>query len=172
MKSKNTLIPFFSVFFMLLLFFQNCSEIKGEFGWATTSDEGKDILEKVNFKVTEFKMMRSNLIFSPNDTIHYVYKIQWNLFHGFKHREEFTVSLEKESLGFLEVEAKKKYLDAEDYTIRDTFNGLEIGRYILKIAYEGDVIDSVVFDVLPEEGYAVPEDRLDEEPDDILRYSR
>ncbi|HNO24232.1 MAG TPA: hypothetical protein PKK94_14715, partial [Leptospiraceae bacterium] len=72
-----------------------------------------------------------------------------------------------------EVDVKKKMIESESYTLKDRFKNLEIGRYNLKVAFEGDVIDSVQFDVLPDEGYAIREDDINlTETDEILKYSR
>lgn len=155
---------------ILLLSF--CQPARGEFGFAVTNDEGKDILEKEISQVTDYKMMRTGVIFSPDDTIHYVYKFKWNLFdYNYSSRDEFYVVLEKESLGFVEIELKKKFIEKDSYSLKDKFQNLDVGRYNLKVAYEGDVIDSIIFEVIPEEGYKVTDD-TGVEPDEIIRYSK
>ena len=167
---KNTLLFLLAAFLLV----QNCSPAKGEFGWAVSSNTEKGILEKELFVVTDYKMMRTGLIFSPADIVHYVYKFQWSPFQlNYSSSDEFFISLEKESLGFVEVDVKKKMIEPESYTLKDRFKSLEIGRYNLKVAFEGDVIDSVQFDVLPDEGYAIREDDINlTETDEILKYSR
>ncbi len=168
---KNTLLFLLTASFLL---FQNCSPAKGEFGWAVSSNTEKGILEKELFVVTDYKMMRTGLIFSPADIVHYVYKFHWSPFQiNYSSSDEFFISLEKESLGFVEVDVKKKMIESESYTLKDRFKNLEIGRYNLKVAFEGDVIDSVQFDVLPDEGYTIREDDINlTETDEILKYSR
>ncbi len=159
------------VLFCFLLF-GNCAPATGEFGWAVTNDQGKDILEKSLMQITDYKMMRDNVIFSPRDTIHYVYKFKWGLFQkNYSSKDEFFVSLEKESLGFVEIELKKKFLDEDSYSLKDKFSNLEVGTYNLKIAYDEEVLDSVIFEVAPEEGYQLRDD-LETETDEIIRYSR
>ncbi|MCX8000578.1 MAG: hypothetical protein N3A69_16770, partial [Leptospiraceae bacterium] len=59
----------------------------------------------------------------------------------------------------------------DSYSLKDKFQNLDVGRYNLKVAYEGDVIDSIIFEVIPEEGYKVTED-TGSEPDEIIRYSK
>lgn len=153
-------------------FLGNCSPATGEFGWAVTNDRGKDILEKSHFQITDYKMMRDDIIFSPQDTIHYVYKFKWGLFrYNYSSKDEFFVSLEKESLGFVEIELKKKFLDVDSFSLKDKFSNLEVGRYNLKIAYDEELLDSIIFEVVPEEGYQIRDD-LEHEPDEIIRYSR
>ncbi len=162
---------FFRLFLLILISFF-CKPATGEFGFAVTNDLGKDILEKEVSQITDYKMMREGVIFSPNDTIHYVYKFKWNLFdYNYSQKDEFYVALEKESLGFVEIELKKKFIEPDSYSLKDKFNRLDVGRYNLKVAYEGDVIDNIIFEVVPEEGYKVTED-VGNEPDEIIRYSK
>jgi hypothetical protein len=111
------------------------------------------------------------LIFSPSDTIHYIYTFSRNPGEG----AEFVVTLEKESMGFVEIDLKKKTLEAETNSLKDRFIRLSPGKYRLQVAFEEEVIDSIEFDVLPEEGYSVESPNIDkgeEEKDDIIKYSR
>lgn len=159
------------LFFILAVFVLNCGPSKGEFGWATTQDENKDILEREIYAVTDFKMTRVNLIFSPSDTIHYVYTFSRHPEDGAK----FIVTLEKESMGFVEIELKEKTLEPETNSLKDRFIRLSPGHYRVQVVFEEEAIDSIEFDVLPEEGYAVESVDLDkehEEKDDIIKYSR
>lgn len=159
------------LFLVLFAFFVNCGPSSGEFGWATTQDEDKSILERELYMVTDFKMTRANLIFAPSDTIHYIYTFS-------RHPgelTEFIVTLEKESLGFVEIDLKRKLVEAETSSIKDRFIRLSPGKYRLQVAYEQEVIDSIEFDVLPEEGYSLQSPNIDkdkEEKDDIIKYSR
>jgi hypothetical protein len=178
MKNKITDINFRKkclksrIIYILLLFFGYCAPATGDFGWAVTSDQGKEVLEKVHFQITDYKMMEEDIIFSPSDTIHYVYKFKWSLFqNNYSPKDEFYVSLEKESLGFVEIEFKKKFIDMDSFSLKDKFSNLEIGRYNLKIAYDEEVLDSIFFEVVPEDGYPLRED-LGIDEDEIIRYSR
>ena len=160
---------------LILFFFQNCGDSAGEFGFAVTFDEGKTDLELDLGKVTDYKMMREKIIFSPKDTIHYVYKFSPNPLAGYGAKDEFSVSLEKESLGFVEIDLKKKYMNSENNALQDKFKNLDIGHYVMKISFEGELIDSVYFDVVPDEGYALDESEensIDNQKDEILRYSK
>ena len=45
----------------------------------------------------------------------------------------------------------------------------------MKISFEGELIDSIYFDVVPDEGYSLNEDDenfKETEKDEIVRYSR
>ncbi len=171
---KNNMLKFKRVFlsflFFLALFY--CSPSQGEFGWAATNNEGMDAFEKQFYIVTEYKMMRSNIFFSPTDKIHYVYKFGNFPVAG----SEFIVVLEKESLGFVEIDLKKKLVESESNSLRDSFDPLSVGKYRLKIVYDQETLDEAIFEVLPEGGYYNLEvqdsDSQYEEQDEILKYSR
>lgn len=151
--------------FLILFLLFNCSN-KGEFGWATTSDEEKSILEKEIYNVTDFKMTRKNLVFLPHETIHYIYS-----FESSPGENEYVVRLEKESLGFVEIDLKKKFIEPETTSIKDRFSNLGVGKYRLQIVYEENVIDSIEFDVISSEGYPLKEE-ISEIDDDIIKYSK
>lgn len=171
---KAYLARSFSILF-LLFFLTSCGEESGEFGFAVTQDAGKTDLELDLEKVSEYKMMKEKIIFSPKDTIHYVYKFPLNPLAPYGSKDEFSVSLEKESLGFVEIDLKKKFMNTDSNVLQDKFKNLDIGHYVMKISFEGDIIDIVYFDVVPDEGYSLNEsDRnsIENEKDEIIRYSR
>ena len=153
-------------YFLVLFFIFNCSN-KGEFGWATTDDSEKSILEKEVYNVTDFKMTRKNLVFLPNETIHYIYTFESSPGEAV----EYVVRLEKESMGFVEIDLKKKFVEPESTSLKDKFSNLEIGKYRLQIVLEQNVIDSIEFDVIADEGYPLKEE-ISEIEDDIIKFSK
>lgn len=159
-------IPIFS-----LLFFFQCGSPKGEFGWATTNDVGISLIDKEFSIQKQFVMTREDLFFTPEDTIHFVYS-----FSSYVSKDdEFFFSLNKKSIDYLEIDLRRKNIEEGNTVIRDKYQGLEVGDYLLKVAYEGDVFDQVEFKVMPEDGYFTEnlEKELNEDvEDDILRYSR
>lgn len=169
---KGNLLPILA---LSLLGLVNCGDESGEFGFATTYDQGKTVLELDLAKATDYKMMREKIIFSPRDTIHYVYKFAQNPLAPYGANDEFSVSLEKESLGFVEIDLKKKYMNSDNNALQDKFKNLDIGHYIMKISFDGEIIDSVYFDVVPDEGYALDESEensIENQKDEIVRYSK
>jgi len=163
------------LFLLLLVFLNSCGDQAGEFGFAVTQDAGKTDLELDLEKVNEYKMMKEKIIFSPKDTIHYVYRFAQNPLAPYGSKDEFSVSLEKESLGFVEIDLKKKFMNTDSTVLQDKFKNLDIGHYVMKISFEGELIDSVFFDVVPDEGYSLNEDDeniKETEKDEIVRYSR
>lgn len=159
------------LFVLLLLFFIQCGVPKGEFGWTTTKMEEMDILEKHIQTITDYKMMRDDLIFSPSDTIHYVYQFSRN--PGLE--TDFHISLNRYELDFVEIDIKKKRVEPDTLAIRDEFSLLRTGEYLIKIVYEGDTVDEVKFRVLPDEGYTqenLEQELAGDQTDEIIKYSR
>lgn len=156
---------------VLLALTLNCGAPKGNFGWATSLDEGISEIDKEFHVQTEYQMMREDLVFSPNETIHFVYAFKSHV----SAKDEFYFSLNRKSIDYLEIDLRRKTIEEGASVIRDSFSGLEVGDYLLKVAYEGDVFDQVEFKVFPEDGYFT--ENLDREltgeiQDDIIRYSR
>ena len=171
---KSSILRTISLLF-LLFFISSCFEESGEFGFAVTQDDGKTDLELDLEKVNEYKMMKEKIIFSPKDTIHYVFKFPLNPLATYSSKDEFSVSLEKESLGFVEIDLKKKFMNTDSNVLQDKFKNLDIGHYVMKISCEGEIIDSVYFDVVPVEGYSLnnaESNSIENEKDELIRYSR
>ncbi|TGK47306.1 LIC_12238 family plasminogen-binding lipoprotein [Leptospira bouyouniensis] len=159
------------LFTLLLLLLIQCGVPKGEFGWTTTKMEEMDILEQHIQTITDYKMMRDDLIFSPTDTIHYVYQFSRN--PGLE--TDFHISLNRYELDFVEIDIKKKRVEPDTLAIRDEFSLLRTGEYLIKIVYEGDTVDEVKFRVLPVEGYTqenLEQELAGDQTDEIIKYSR
>ncbi len=150
-----------------LILILNCGPSKGEFGWATTFDQDKNILEKEISFITDFKMTRKNLVFSPSDTIHYIYTFDRNPGGS----TEFVITLEKESLGFVEIDLKKKFVEPDSTSLRDHFSDLAPGKYRIQIVFDTQVLDNIEFEILAREGYSLKEENSDIQ-DEIIRYSK
>ena len=152
---------------LLLFIFASCSTSVGEFGWAVSEGE-RDRLDQKLFVITDYKMMRESLIFSPGDNIHVVYK-----FNSRPSAPVFFMALYKKSLSFVETDLRRVQYDAETMTLKAEFENLEVGEYIIKLATDdGEMFDSVMFGVLPQDGYLTDDSFDESEPDEIIRYSR
>ncbi len=164
----------------LILFFANCGSSTGEFGWTVTRAEIDDPLFHVTNTNTDFTMARENVTFEIEDTIHYIYilppvKMNFLSFLDFSGPSEYMVALDKESLGFVEVDLKRKKIEQGNNLLRGSFSGLEPGNYRIKIVYDQEVVDSLDFKVLPKESYYSALDEtgsLESETDEIVKYSR
>ena len=154
-----------------ILFLIYCGVPKGEFGWANTNSQDIDELERHWMTVTDFKMMRDDLIFSPKDTIHFVYTFE----RSPGAETVFHLSLNRYELDYVEIDIKPKSIDPDTNSLRDQYDKLALGNYLLKIVHEGETIDSVPFQVLPDAGYAqstLEQELSGTEEDEIIKYSR
>ncbi|MEI1279963.1 hypothetical protein V6Z05_16650 [Leptospira venezuelensis] len=158
----------FSYFIILLysFFLVSCLGMSGEFGWALVDETKQSLLEKKFTTVQEFTLTREKLIFPTNKTLVYIYK-----FSRVPNPEaEIYVSLSRFQVGFNEIEVTRKRPEISSSSIRGRFQELIAGKYLVKVSYEGEVIDQVEFRVIE------PEDREEEEKesgvDDVEKYTK
>ncbi|WP_061247348.1 LIC_12238 family plasminogen-binding lipoprotein [Leptospira noguchii] len=137
------LTVFFKIFFFSLAFsvISTCFKPTGEFGWALLDEEKFNIIEKKIMTVGEYTVTRHNLIFPDDKTICYIYRFSRSVSES----AETYVSLSKFQLGYNEMDVLRKRPNPISQTIEGSFQGLSPGKYLLKVAYEGDVIDEVEF---------------------------
>ncbi|EQA69557.1 LIC_12238 family plasminogen-binding lipoprotein [Leptospira noguchii] len=137
------LTVFFKIFFFSLAFsvISTCFKPTGEFGWALLDEEKFNIIEKKIMTVGEYTVTRHNLIFPDDKTIYYIYRFSRSVSES----AETYVSLSKFQLGYNEMDVLRKRPNPISQTIEGSFQGLSPGKYLLKVAYEGDVIDEVEF---------------------------
>ncbi len=167
-------------FFFLCIGILNCGASIGEFGWTVTRTEVEDPLFEVTNTNTDFTMARENLTFEIEDTIQYIYilpstKLGFLSYLDFSGPSEYMVALDRESLGFVEVDLKRKKIEQGNNLLRGSFSGLEPGKYKIKIVYDQEVIDSTEFKVLPKDSYYSALDDTDRpmsETDEIAKYSK
>ncbi|EKO13906.1 MULTISPECIES: LIC_12238 family plasminogen-binding lipoprotein [Leptospira] len=133
----------FKIFFFSLVFSITwaCFKPTGEFGWALLDEEKFNIIEKKIMTVGEYTVTRQNLIFPDDKTICYIYRFSRSVSES----AETYVSLSKFQLGYNEMDVLRKRPNPISQTIEGSFQGLSPGKYLLKVAYEGDVIDEVEF---------------------------
>ncbi|UOG39074.1 hypothetical protein MAL08_07285 [Leptospira noguchii] len=135
------LTVFLKIFFFTLAFSATCFKPTGEFGWALLDEEKFNIIEKKIMTVGEYTVTRHNLIFPDDKTICYIYRFSRSVSES----AETYVSLSKFQLGYNEMDVLRKRPNPISQTIEGSFQGLSPGKYLLKVAYEGDVIDEVEF---------------------------
>ena len=132
-----------------------CSrEIQGSFAWASNDDRGIEEPERSLLLATEFRIGREELYFFDYETIWWIYQIQ----SGSYDSDGFLAALYENNLtpDPVEVDLRRvriQYDDGYGY-IRQFYEGLAPGRYLLKIAYQSKVVDQVEFQVVPPGGPA------------------
>lgn len=147
---------------LIFIFSTNCFKPTGEFGWAVMDEEKFNILEKKIMTVGEYTITRENLIFPDDKTIHYIYRFS----RAVPETAETYVSLSRFQLGYNELDVLRKRPNPISKTIEGSFQGLTPGKYLLKVAYEGDVIDEVEFLVRTPQG-SFSEEPSSQADDDI-----
>lgn len=145
----------------------------GRFGWAAVQDQNLSPLEHRLLMQTEFRLANDRLFFREDDTIWWIFRLE----SGFYDKEQFLAALYSvgESPEPVEIDLRQVIPEEEGShdVIRQYYEPLEPGRYILKIAYESVPVSQVEFVVLearnPWEDSSHP---AEEAPyDDILHYS-
>nr|WP_246050800.1 hypothetical protein [Leptospira langatensis] len=151
--------------FYCILFLSSCLGMTGEFGWAVLDESKLGSLEKKFGNVQEFTLTREKLVFPSDKTLVYLYK-----FSKMPNPEaEIYVSLSRFQVGFNEIEVKRKRPDTSTSSITGSFQELVPGKYLMKISYEGDVIDNVEFKVIEPEPQ---EEEKEQTADDIEKYTK
>ncbi|GBF38659.1 LIC_12238 family plasminogen-binding lipoprotein [Leptospira johnsonii] len=157
----------FSYFIFLLysFFFVSCLGMSGEFGWALVDETRQTLLEKKFTTVQEFTLTREKLIFPTNKTLVYLYK-----FSRVPNPEaEIYVSLSRFQVGFNEIEVRRKRPELSSSSITGSFQELIAGKYLIKVSYEGEVIDQVEFRVIEPEAR---EEEKESGVDDVEKYTK
>lgn len=178
-----------------VLFGSACTRnVHGTFAWASNDDRGIQEPERSLLLATEFRIGREDLYFFDYESIWWIYQIQGGSYDA----NGFLAALYENNLtpDPVEVDLRRVPIQRDgccDY-IRQYYEDLAPGRYLLKIAHNSQVVDQVEFYVVPPEGPAgidVERNRPDfedefqdsetdsisdglnpgEESDDILRYS-
>lgn len=130
-----------------------CSgNIHGSFAWAGNDDRGIEEPERSLLLTTEFRIGRDDLFFFDYETIWWIYQIR----SGSYDESGFLAALYENNLtpDPVEVDLRRVPIQRDgccDY-IRQFYENLDPGRYLLKIAYDSQVVDQVEFTVIPPEG--------------------
>ena len=130
-----------------------CSgEVHGTFAWAGNDDRGIEEPERSLLLSTEFRIGRDDLYFFDYESIWWIYQIRGGSYDG----SGFLAALYENNLtpDPVEVDLRRVPIQRDgccDY-IRQSYESLDPGRYLLKIAYNSQVVDQVEFTVIPPEG--------------------
>lgn len=159
----------FSLSIFTLLAFGACSgKIVGEFGFSPVDRRDSDVLEKSMVLETEFRLGRQNLFFHDYQTIFWIYRME----SGPYSKGDFLVSLYETGRTPQPVEIDMRHVDVEKQhgtgVIRQRYEPLKPGDYMIRIAQHSTVVDEAAFRVLSSEEEAEASDDTDE----IIKYSR
>lgn len=167
------------VFFVVLagiFLFSSCQYKKGDFAFHVSDQEDWSEIQKSLYRPKEFKKLRLPISFGKDKNIWFVYRPalpRW--------KKTYAISLSQKTLGYNEIELRNQVLKRSNQVLLDNFENLEEGKYLLRIAYNNKVIDSIEFEVRPPEqnkeiDYEAPlieEDSFaQKQKDDILFFSK
>lgn len=155
---------------VLCLILAACSKkITGEFGFSPVDRRDSGVLERNVVLETEFRLGRENLFFQDTQTIFWVYRME----SGPYSQGDFLVSLYETGRTPQPVEIDMRHVDVEKQhgagIIRQRYEPLKPGDYLIRIAQHSRVVDEAVFRVLSSEEEVSSED---DSTDEIIRYSR
>lgn len=165
------------LFVLLVTFLGGCSSrIKGEFGWSSVDDRGIEEPELGLLVENRYRIAREQIYFYDYESIWWIYLID----SGSYDRDEFLAALYLNNMTPDPVEVDLRHVTVQrtgfnDGFIRQKYDPLDPGNYVLKIAYKSDVIDQVEFTVEKMEGLSDYDPLRAEEfvpEDEIIRYSR
>nr|WP_246053061.1 hypothetical protein [Leptospira semungkisensis] len=151
--------------FCYIFLFTSCLGMTGEFGWAILDESKLGSLEKKFSNVQEFTLTREKLVFPSDKTLVYLYKFSKTP----NPEAEIYVSLSRFQVGFNEIEVKRKRPETSTSSITGSFQELIPGKYLMKVSYEGDVIDNVEFKVIEPEPQ---EEEKEQTSDDIGKFTK
>ena len=163
----------FSILILLVLTSTFCSKTRGTFAFFSADQSQLNVNQQKWYQPRRCKKFKPPASFQQSKILWYFYTPGTTHF-----QKPYAMSLSQKSLGWVEVDLKNQELNSEGAII-DQFTGLEPGKYLLRIAYENEVIDRYEFEIVPDEN----KDTIDfsaavtstsdlEEVDDILLYSK
>ena len=177
MVLENFFYKVLPVFFSLLVVVGCENRLKGRFGWSGVDNRGIAELERNLLVQTEFRMGQEQLYFYEYETIWWVFQVT----SGAYRPNGFMAALYENNFPTQPVEIDLRQVPVltggSVPTIRQYYEPLDPGKYVLVIAHDAQVVEQAEFHVVPPEGPSAPlfyegENRSTEEnEDDILRYS-
>lgn len=154
------------------------SEFRGEFAWAASDDREIREPELSLLSTESYRLGRRRLYFFDYETIRWVYRLESGRLGP---KENLVVALyeAKNTPTPVELDLREVAVEMQEGlpVIRQAFDPLPAGRYLVKIAHRAKVFDEVMFEVVPPDGPGAvehqddEEERPEEQADDILRYS-
>lgn len=159
----------------IFLSFSHCSPEKQGFAFAQVDESAMDLLQKKYYQPRRFNRYNPPVIFGEDKTLWFSFYPSTKAYD-----RPYAVSLSRKSLGWSEIELKNLILSPETDYIINNYDALPKGHYLLRIALDDEILDSVAFEVINEHeqledyiDYDAPLELVeDTEVDDIRLHSR
>ncbi|MCS6984672.1 MAG: hypothetical protein NZM25_06065 [Leptospiraceae bacterium] len=161
----------------LFVFLLACQKRTGELAFALVDESTMSPLEAYNFVPRRFYKSLAKGIFPDNKKLWFVYRPPLELtLYG---KPIFIFALQKKSLGYLDIDLRRKTVDPQDGVIRDFYENLQEGDYRLRITtpeevlleYDFEIISMRDQDIVNYEEEVIPDSQEGLEVDDIRSLS-
>jgi len=161
--------------FIVVLISFSCAGDAGKFAFHPVDEQRFNDIQRVWYTPSHFTRFTPPILFDENKTIWFSYKPD-----KVNYKEPYAISLSRRSLGWIEIDLKNVMLNSEVGYIVENYPDLETGEYLLRIAFNDEIIGSTTFEVIRDHDqksefidYDLPlEVVLDTEADDIRMLSR
>lgn len=161
--------------FLLLISFYRCDQTLPGFSFAAIDESEMTALQKRWYRPKQFNRHSGPKLFEERQSIWVSYKPRKK-----HYTEAYAISLSRKSLGWIEIDLKNMMLNPETDFLVNKFGKLQKGKYLLRVAYDNEIMDSIYFEIINESDqlkdyidYDAPLSVvLDEAEDDIRLYSR
>lgn len=168
--TKNKSWIFFSLFSLTF-----CQKDTGKLAFAVVDENLMTPLEAKNFIPRRFYLFHDKTLFPAGKKIWFVYipPLEFRVYG----KTTFAISLQKKSLGYLEIDLRNKTISPLDPYLRDFYENLEPGDYRLRISANAEVLVEKDFEVIESQDsdfidYEKELSDEEENEDEILKLSR
>lgn len=178
--NKKFLSLLFTSLLLSSLLFVACGQKKGRFAFYISEQSDWSVLRNKLFQPDIFKKYQEPIVFTKGLDIWFSYLPALSRWES-----TYAISLSKKTLGYNEIDLRNQVLKREREMLIEHYEPLPIGKYLLRIAINNKVIDSIYFEVRADENAEkidydapLPPDEDDnsfkssEEQDDILKNSK
>jgi len=162
------------VIFILSIFLMNCGAKPGTFAFFPADESALTEIQQPYYYPPQFNRFTPPILFSKNRTVWVAYKPDMR-----NYESPYALSLSKESLGWIEINLQNHLLLPESKYIVNKYEGLAVGKYLLRVAHANKILGSIEFEVISDDSqtedyidYEAPiQVVLDRETDDIRMLS-
>lgn len=163
------------VYLLFPVLLLHCGESKGTFAFFPANESALTEMQKTYYYPPRFNRFQSPILFSENRTIWVAYRPASRSYSS-----PYALSLSQKSLGWMEINLKTQSLAKGSKYLVNRYKNLPAGKYLLRVAHDNRIVDSIEFEVTMEESsredyidYDAPvEVVMDSEPDDIRLLSK
>ncbi len=160
---------------LLVLIASQCDRTLPGFAFAAIDDREMTALQKRWYQPGRFVRHGGPQLFEEKQAIWVSYKPA-----KINYKRAYAISLSKKSLGWIEIDLKNMMLSPDSDFLVNNFGHLEKGKYLLRVAFDNEILDSILFEIINESDqmkdyidYDAPLSVvLDDTQDDIRLYSR